>query len=81
MFQASTELHLCCIGNESSEISLLQFFPPNMKQLFLTDFLLEAMAFHCTKLEDFSYHFMLKYEKLFSGNSTQFSSQLLKLPR
>lgn len=31
-----TELHLCCIGNESSEIFLLQFFPPDMKQLLLT---------------------------------------------
>lgn len=44
-------------------------------------FLLEAMALHCTKVESSSYYFMLKYEKLFSGNCTQFSSQLLNCPR
>lgn len=39
------------------------------------------MALNCTKLDGSSYHLMLKYEKLFSGNCTQFSSQLLNCPR
>lgn len=56
---------------------LMQFF----HQIWNNYFLLEAMALHCTKVESSSYHFMLKYEKLFSGNCTQFSSQLLNCPR
>lgn len=50
-------------------------------QIRNNDFLLEAMASHCTNLEGSSYHLVLKYEKLFSGNCTQFSSQLLNCLR
>lgn len=50
-------------------------------QIWNNYFLLEAMALHCTKLEGSRYRFMSKYEKLFSGSCTQFSSQLLNGPR
>lgn len=60
---------------------LRSFYCNFFHQIWNNYFLLEAMALNCTKLEGSSYHLMLKYEKLFSGNCTQFSSQLLNCPR
>lgn len=58
-------------------LSIAIFF----RQIWNNYLWLEAMALHCAELEDFSYELMLKWEKLFSGNCTQFSSQLLNCPR
>lgn len=73
-----TELHLCCIGNESSEIFLLQFFSAKYETITC-----DWKQWLCTalSLKTSVTNSMLKWEKLFSGNCTQFSSQLLNCPR